>query len=110
MRKGQVSAIMRDLAGRWALLTGASSGLGPVIARHLQREGVRFVLSARRRPELEAVAAQLGGGRVVLADLTRSGEAERLAAEAGLEFASLALEEQDRWYRLAKGELEPHDR
>jgi short-subunit dehydrogenase len=74
---------MRDLAGRTALLTGASSGLGPIIARRLHREGVLFVLSARRESELQKLAAELGGSRVVVADLARRGEAERLAAEAG---------------------------
>ena len=74
---------MRDLAGRRALLTGASSGLGPVIARRLRREGVGFVLSARGRPGLEALAAELGDARVVVADLTRPEDVERLAREAG---------------------------
>src|SRR5438105_11744179 len=74
---------MRDLVGRTALLTGASSGLGPIIARRLHREGVRFVLSARRESELQKLAAELGGSRVVVADLARRGEAERLVAEAG---------------------------
>jgi short-subunit dehydrogenase len=74
---------MRELVGRTALLTGASSGLGPVIARRLHREGVRFVLSARREPELQRLARELVGSRVVVADLARRGEAERLAAEAG---------------------------
>src|SRR5437762_239341 len=44
---------------------------------------MRFVLSARRVPELEALAAEVRDARVVAADLTRPGEAERLAAEAG---------------------------
>lgn len=74
---------MRELDGRIALLTGASSGLGPIIARRLRREGVRFVLSARREPELQTLAGELAGSRVVVADLARPGEAERLAAEAG---------------------------
>ncbi|HEY3082299.1 MAG TPA: SDR family NAD(P)-dependent oxidoreductase [Chloroflexota bacterium] len=74
---------MRDLAGRRALLTGASSGLGPVIARRLRREGVRFVLSARGRPGLEALAAELGDAQVAVADLTERGDVERLAGEAG---------------------------
>src|SRR5579863_4275318 len=74
---------MRELAGRTALVTGASSGLGPVIVRRLARERMRFVLSARRIPELETLAAEVGGARVVAADLTRPGEPERLAAEAG---------------------------
>src|SRR5438045_3580808 len=74
---------MRQLAGRTALVTGASSGLGPVIVRRLAREHMRFVLSARRIPELEALAAEVGEARVVPADLSRPGEAERLATEAG---------------------------
>src|SRR5258708_23231236 len=74
---------MRDLDGRLALLTGASSGLGPVIARRLRREGVRFVLSARDRTRLAALADELGDAVVVPADLARRGEAERLAAAAG---------------------------
>jgi short-subunit dehydrogenase len=74
---------MRDLEGRIALLTGASSGLGPFIARRLHREGVRFILSARREAELGRLARELTGSRVITADLSRRGEAERLAAEAG---------------------------
>jgi short-subunit dehydrogenase len=74
---------MRDLNGTLALLTGASAGLGPVIARRLHREGVRFVLSARDRARLAALAAELGDAVVVPADLARRGEAERLAGAAG---------------------------
>jgi uncharacterized protein len=74
---------VRDLQGALALLTGASSGLGPHIARRLAGRGVRFVLSARRQPELDALAGELERARVVPADLSRRGEAERLAAAAG---------------------------
>jgi len=74
---------VKDLKGKLVLLTGASSGLGPHIARRLDREGCHFVLSARRREELEAVAADLREARVLPADLSRPGEPERLVAEAG---------------------------
>ena len=74
---------MRDIEGRTALLTGASSGLGPVIARRLHREGVKLILTARRRAELDALARELVGSRVVTADLSRRGEAEWLAGAAG---------------------------
>jgi short-subunit dehydrogenase len=74
---------MRDLEGRNVLLTGASSGIGPYIARRLHREGVSLVLSARSEKALRALARELAGARVVVADLSSQGEPERLAAEAG---------------------------
>lgn len=54
-----------------------------MIARRLGREGARFILSARREVELHRLSSELGGALVVTADLSRRGEAERLAAEAG---------------------------
>ena len=74
---------MRDIEGRTALLTGASSGLGPVIARRLHREGVKLILTARRRAELDTLARELVGSRVITADLSKRGEAEWLAGAAG---------------------------
>lgn len=74
---------MVDLRDKTVLLTGASTGLGPYIARRLRREGARFVLSARNEAALTRLAKELGESRVVVADLSRVGEPERLAAEAG---------------------------
>ena len=72
-----------DLRGRTVLLTGASTGIGPHIARRLRREGAKFVLSARNEPALKQLGDELGDSRVVVADLAKRGEAERLAADAG---------------------------
>jgi short-subunit dehydrogenase len=74
---------MDDLRGKTVLLTGASSGLGPHIARRLHQAGAKFVLSARNREALSRLAEELGDSRVIVADLSRLGEAERLAREAG---------------------------
>lgn len=60
---------MRDLQGKTVLLTGASTGLGPHIARRLRRGGAKLVLSARNREALGRLAAELGGADVVAADL-----------------------------------------
>jgi short-subunit dehydrogenase len=74
---------MQELTGRRALLTGASTGLGPIIARRLGRERVRLTLSARDESRLAALARELEDATVIVADLARPGEAERLAEAAG---------------------------
>ena len=50
-----------QLAGRGALVTGASAGIGRAIAKQLGREGARLVVTGRRRAELEKVAAEIVG-------------------------------------------------
>ena len=50
---------MSDLAGKIALVTGASSGLGDRFARVLAGAGARVVIAARRVDRLEALAGEL---------------------------------------------------
>ncbi len=74
-----------ELAGRTALLTGATGGLGRAIAKALAQRGATLVLSGRSGQALEALAAELPGDehRTAPADLAEAGAAEELAAEAG---------------------------
>lgn len=57
-------AIFDDLAGKRALITGASSGLGRHFVRLLARHGVAVTLAARRVERLDALAGEIvaGGG------------------------------------------------
>jgi short-subunit dehydrogenase len=74
-----------ELAGRTALLTGATGGLGRAIAAALAGRGTKLVLSGRKADALESLAAGLPGEehRVLPADLAEPGAAEKLAADAG---------------------------
>jgi short-subunit dehydrogenase len=75
------------IAGSRVLLTGASSGIGRELARQLAARGARLAVAARRRPQLESLAAEIAaaGGEpvtVVEADLSTQGAAEELARTA----------------------------
>ena len=58
---------MFDLTGRVALVTGATGGIGAGIARALHAQGAKVAITGRRAAELEALAAELGGERVLVA-------------------------------------------
>jgi 3-oxoacyl-[acyl-carrier protein] reductase len=75
------------LAGRTALVTGASSGIGRAIARGLAAEGVRTVVTGRRRDELESLAREIekaGGARpaIVVHDALDEGYVDAVVAGA----------------------------
>ena len=64
------------------VITGASSGIGAVLARELGREGHRLVLAARRESELNTVAAESGDATAVVVDVTHRDEVNRLRDKA----------------------------
>lgn len=74
-----------ELAGKTALLTGATGGLGRAIAESLAGRGAKLVLSSRKGEELAELAAALPGDghRTIVADLAVEGAADQLVADAG---------------------------
>ena len=57
----------QSLAGKVAVVTGASAGIGRATALALAREGARVLVTARRRDRLEALAGEIraAGGEAV---------------------------------------------
>lgn len=104
-----------DLNGQICLVTGASSGIGRELALQLAEAGATLALSARREPELQELAARIGGPTSVhpcdlsdpahalaLADdvVAAHGRIDVLACVAGVKVsgptAALSLDDLDR--------------
>ena len=82
-------------AGKLALVTGASRGIGAATAEALGKAGAHVILTARTAAGLEAVeeAIHAGGGSATIAplDLTDSGSIHKLAAAVAERWPSLDI-------------------
>ena len=83
------------LAGKVALITGASAGIGRASALALAQEGANMVLTARRQKrldELEAAVEKAGGKAVsIVGDSTEEATAQRCVAAAMQTFGTLDI-------------------
>jgi 3-oxoacyl-[acyl-carrier protein] reductase len=74
---------MKRFEDKVVIVTGASTGLGPVMARMLAEEGARLVLAARRAELVEEVAHGIGEAAVALkADVTDEEDVARMVDTA----------------------------
>ena len=82
----QVPALFGDLAGKTALVTGASGGLGAHFSAVLARAGAKVILAARREDALRSVgdAIEAAGGRCSTLRLDVADPASIRAAEPRL--------------------------
>jgi short-subunit dehydrogenase len=85
-----MSTKLLSAAGLTCLVTGASSGIGRLLALRFARDGARLILVARRREELERLRSEieaLGGEALVLpCDVGKLEDVRRLCSRALDEF------------------------
>ena len=76
----------KALYGDWALVTGASSGIGEIFSTKLAAAGLNVVLVARRKDRLDQLAAKLKEShhvetRVIMADLSDEEETKNVVSQ-----------------------------
>ncbi len=101
--------------GQWAIITGASSGIGKEFARQIAASGINIVLVARRETLLHQVGAELSRiygveHRVVVADLSEEGFLRRLASttdglDVGLVVSNAGTANPGEFLKLDRGDL-----
>jgi short-subunit dehydrogenase len=79
---------IKERYGEWALVTGASAGIGEAFARRLAEEGVNLILAARRVDRLQSLKTELEKAHPVQVlpveiDLTKADFLPRLLAAVG---------------------------
>lgn len=86
---------MSELAGKAAVVTGASRGIGAAAAKELARNGVSVVLAARSLGQSETVAQEIraagGSAEAVACDVARFADVEAAAARCVEAFGGIDI-------------------
>lgn len=80
------------LAGKVAIITGASTGTGPVMARLFVEQGAKVLMSARREELVMEQAQSIGEGAIAMrADVTREEDVGAMVDRALAEFGQVDI-------------------
>ncbi len=110
----EAGGVHPDLAGRHALVTGSSQGIGLAIAKALAGCGAAVCLNAPSPgAELDDACREAGATLGIAADLTRPSEVERLVSTAtnslgGIDILVLnaALQEKQPWFGFDRASID----
>lgn len=81
-----------NLANKRILLTGATGGIGEILAEMLTQKGAKLALVGRNMAKLEALNKKLGGRAFCIeADMSKPNIAERIAQEANTKLGSVDI-------------------
>lgn len=86
--------MIKQLIGKTAIVTGASSGIGTAIAKELIKEGANVVLAARNKEKLESIVAETGQEENILCvqtDVTKKEDVDSMAERAKQVFGSVDI-------------------
>ena len=80
-----------DLERKVVVITGASSGIGAAVARMLDAEGAKLVLTARSQDRLKKTASGLKAVHTVAGDITDTAFPDRVLSEAKSKFGDIDI-------------------
>lgn len=84
----------KQLIGKTAIVTGASSGIGTAIVTELRKEGANVVLAARNKEKLDNIVTEVGESENILCvqtDVTKQQDVDFLTERARQVFGSIDI-------------------
>lgn len=97
----------RELAGMVVIITGASAGIGKVLAEQLALRGCKLALAARRVDRLHALIQSIGGDHLAIeADVSNHEACERIIAQTVDKFGRIDTLVCNAGYGVAKSVID----